>query len=236
MKVHRFIGAFNLGEEKIVLVDKDLVHQLSRVLRFQLGDHIQLCDGRGNEALVRLTAMTKHEVLGTIEERFPSRQEPERHVVLYVAILKRENLVWVAQKATEVGVHTIVPIVTRRTIKQDLRIDRLEDIVREAAEQSGRGHVPQVSIPCSFQEALAASAEHEARYFFHVDATKNTKHATIPEGTVSVFVGPEGGWEEEEVQLAREANLAFSSLGSFVLRGETAAIIATYQAVNGLSL
>lgn len=237
MKIHRFIGEFNFTQDMIVLRDEALVHQIGRVLRLQKGERIQLCDGKGHEAMMEIVEIQKGAIEGVVRERLHSQSESLREVTLYVAILKKENMAWVVQKATEVGAVSIVPLLTHRTVKQDIRVDRLQQIAREAAEQSGRGIVPVVRDPLSFVDALQESVKHDQNFFFHtrIEGGLIAKHPCVPQGKLGVFVGPEGGWDEEEVSLAQAStHLLFQTLGTFILRGETAAIIATYLAVYGL--
>ena len=236
MKIHRFIFTGDISSSQITLQDEALVHQLFHVLRLQPGEYIQLCDGRGQEVKARILEISKKNILLHAEERLSSISESVRRITLYVSILKRENMAWVVQKATEVGVAAIVPVICHRTVKQEVRMDRLQEIAREAAEQSGRGIVPVVHEPMSFGDALSHAQKNEENVFFHTNPLTDSaqKHPHRPEGTMGVFVGPEGGWDEEEVAQAVQRGCCLSSLGSFVLRGETAAVVASYAAVHGL--
>ncbi len=238
MKIHRFIGKFDLSQDTVALDDPALLHQLGRVLRLQMGQSIRLCDASGQEAVIQVTEITKTTIRGDVRERLDSLPEQRNRVTLYVAILKRENMEWVVQKATEVGIVGVVPIITHRTIKQDVRLDRLREIAHEAAEQCGRRVVPDVAEPVLFSMALATSSAGGRTLFFHtgdVIPPSGSKHARVSEGPAGVFIGPEGGWDEEEVSRAIGAGCEVQTLGSFVLRGETAAVIGAYLAVQGLA-
>jgi 16S rRNA (uracil1498-N3)-methyltransferase len=138
--------------------------------------------------------------------------------------LKRENFEWLVQKATECGIHYIVPILTRRTVKQGLKLERLREIAREAAEQSGRGRVPGIGEPMPFAEALDAATKAGATYFFDVGGKRYTGSGE----RASLFIGPEGGWDPEERALAIESRAMIADLGPRVLRAETAATIASF--------
>ena len=239
MKIHRFIADIDLSPDTIRLQDEALVHQLGRVLRLQTGMLIQVCDGKGHEVILHITEITKTSVRGEVQERLTSQPESVRLVTLYAAILKRENMEWVIQKATEVGVHQIVPLITHRTIKQDIRLDRLQQIAHEATEQCGRGMIPFVSPPRLFREALVDASSHDQNFFFHTqDVTSYTKPKPLSSlaEKLGVFIGPEGGWDEEEMMMAMQAGLESRTLGTFVLRGETAAIIASYLIIHQLAL
>ena len=148
--------------------------------------------------------------------------------VLYCAILKRENFELVVQKATEIGVREIVPLITQRTVKLDIKEERLRKIITEAAEQSGRGRVPMLRQAMSFADALADAQRNDANFFFDIS------DVIVEEGAIGdamrrgLFVGPEGGWSYEEVLAARAAGCHIISLGALTFRAETAAIIASY--------
>ena len=243
MKRHRFIGPFDLTQTSLRLFETELVRQVSLVLKLKPGEEMVLCDGKGKEALVRLTSVEKKEITGEVVERMKNTNEPTRRVTLYCAVLKRENFELVVQKATEVGVAEIVPIITRRTVKTGLKLERLRQIAKEAAEQSGRGVVPVVHEAMSFSDAMKDAKRHESNYFLDVGAPLA---GALPRGegvgatdrvgtrpaptmkTVGLFVGPEGGWDPDEVAQAKRAGFTSASLGSLVLRAETAAVVGTY--------
>mgnify|MGYP001566131227 CR=1 len=153
MKVHRFIGDFNLSPEQVVIADAELVHRMGRVLRLQIGEQVTLCDGQGLEAHGVIESMDKKTVVVHVNERAPNTSESPTKLTLYLALVKRESFELAVQKITEVGVAEIVPIATERTVKSTLNLERLHVIVREAAEQSGRGCVPIVHEPMSFEDA-----------------------------------------------------------------------------------
>src|SRR3989344_2070787 len=131
MKLHRFILPFTIS-----------------------GEQVLLCDEGMNEVLAEVTEIVHKVIKVKVIKEQRNENEPLRKVMLYCAILKRENFELVVQKATEIGVAEIVPVITRRTVKLALKQERLEKIIKEAAEQSGRGVVPTLSKPMEFQEAL----------------------------------------------------------------------------------
>lgn len=189
-----------------------------------------LCDGQGTDAEGEIVSLDKKTVEVHIKDRRPNTAEPARSVTLYVAALKRDNLELVIQKATEIGVSEIVPLRSARTIKQDANIERLQLIAREAAEQSGRGRVPTVHPLISFEEAIKTIQESKSAFFFDLNAPSiGLSSSLIPDASrLAIFIGPEGGWTPEERALAEEKGLTIVGLGPRTLRGETAAIIASY--------
>ncbi len=222
MKRHRFIGPYDLRSAEIVLED-DAARQMALVLKMRHGEIVLLCDGKGREAAFEILEFKKTSVrLKRIGDASDVDTEPMKQVTLYASILKRENFELIVQKATECGVLRIVPVISQRTIKKDVKLERLREIAREAAELSGRGVVPEVSEPVKFEQALE-QAEGQ-KYFFDAEGK-----SFLPTGErISLFVGPEGGWTEEEHDLAMKSGCSIAGLGPRMLRGETAAIVATF--------
>ena len=158
--------------------------------------------------------------------------EPKRGVTLYLSTLKRENFEFAAQKATEAGVQNIVPIISSRTVKLNISTERVEKIVKEAAEQSGRGMVPRIADIVSFEKIFPDAAKNDINIFF--DGMGKQFSGTMLEGkeSVGIFIGPEGGWGNKELVEAKENGFLIAGLGALTLRAETAATIASYLACN----
>lgn len=230
MKLHRFIGTFLRKDKTIFITDPFVVHQMTHVLHLKPGEQVGLCDGKGGEVVASFVGVEKQGVkCEVIEERAPLPAFPI--VTLCCAVLKRENFEWVVQKATEVGVSKIIPIITARTVKQSLRLDRLQKIALEASEQCGRRSVPVIESPQLFKQAMVIE-KGEVGYFFDKDGELFLTISTGAHAPSRLFIGPEGGWDETEVKLAREVNCSLVSLGPLTLRGETAAVVASYLATR----
>jgi len=232
MRLHRFIGNFDCSGERIEITDADVVNQILRVLRLGVGDRLILSDGVGNECIGEIADRQKERLTIHVVERYKNANEPAVTSVLYCAILKRENFELVVQKATEIGVSEIVPLITERTVKLDIKEDRLRKIIAEAAEQSGRGRLPILHAPMQFADALSDAKRNVVNLFFALsEATIETVdlHGKQSRG---IFIGPEGGWTEEETAAARGAGCAVVSVGPLTLRAETAAIVAAYIATR----
>lgn len=224
MKIHRFFVNDSSHFEPIIR-DKKLVHQMVRVLRLHPGEQVVIADGQGAERLCRLIAFDDKTVSVECLEERQNTVDSVRDSTLYMAILKREHLEMVVEKATEVGIARIVPIVTERTVKLQVREDRLQTIAREAAEQSGRGRIPMIEPIQSFASALKDASARGEVWFFHLDASAVPSFVPDP---IAGFVGPEGGWTDAEIEQARMAGARLCGLGKTILRGETAAVIASY--------
>ncbi len=224
MKLHRFIGDFDLSVAVLTIRDREIAHQIKDVLRLQIEERLILVDGQGQAALCEIVDFTDGQPLIRVVERLASPSQPNRRVSLYCAILKRENFELVVQKATELGVAEIIPVITERTIKLGLKMDRLRKIATEASEQSGRVDVPTIFEPQSFKSALGDAKRHEVAIILDPLGAERLRPAVRK--SLAVFIGPEGGWTEAELAQARENGLEVKNLGSLVLRGETAAIVA----------
>lgn len=234
MRLHRFITPSDLSGSEVEIADLEIVHQIRKVLRLKTGDKFILADGNLNEALVEIKELDKNLLQAKILEKYRNENEPANKTVLYLAILKRENFELAVQKAVEVGIEEIVPVITERTVKTGLNLDRLKKIIKEAAEQSGRGIAPNLHEPIKFEETIENG--NKINVIFH--ATLTSPSASLPPllnkerglggEVVGLFIGPEGGFTEKEIELAKQNNFQVPSLGKLTLRAETAAIVASY--------
>ncbi|MEI8270771.1 MAG: RsmE family RNA methyltransferase [bacterium] len=253
MKIHRFISNFDLSKTELEINDKEIVNQMKNVLRLKVGEKVELCDGKGISTMVDIIKIEKNSINVSIKKIVKDKNKIKNNVTLFCAILKKENFELVVQKTTECGISKIVPIITSRTIKNGLNMDRLRKIAKEASEQCGRITIPEISEPIKFEEAInnlegeTFLFDAEGELFFETHcAGRRSKHSNSPGGEYvrvskdnsltteqySIFIGPEGGWTEEEIQKTKKLNFKTASLGSLVLRGETAAIVATYLVSN----
>lgn len=225
MKIHRFIGDYDLKQDKLRLAG-DEAHQIRNVLKLKPAEQLILCNGQGNEAVAVVLDVGKNATEVGIQERRRNEVETAQPVTLYCAILKHENFELVIQKATEVGVSEIIPLITARTVKTEVKLDRLMKIAKEAAELSGRGKIPVVRPPSRFALALAHAAEDAAHFIFDASGKPFKRPATA--GPSAAWIGPEGGWSEDELAQTADRGFRAANLGPRILRGETAAIVASY--------
>lgn len=230
MKTHYFINNWDLALGNFEIRDRESVHQIYQVLKLKPGETIILGDGDGLVFDAEIISLDTKSIQTNILRASDKVVEPRRPVVLYGALLKKENFEVVAQKATEIGIKEIVPIITERTVKTAINFDRLSKIAKEAAEQAGRAVVPEILEPISFKEALDDLKDKNVNYFCHFGG--EPMPTAVKGERANLFVGPEGGWTDTEVVLARERELKIVSLGKTALRAETAAIVASHLAVN----
>ena len=237
MKTHRFIVSFELKSGILELKDPELVNQVRNVLKLKAGEKIILSDGSGHEAIADVKGYGKDFMEVEAGEIVFNDNEPDINAVLYCAILKRENFELVVQKATEIGIKEIVPIITERTIKLNIRQDRLVKIIKEASEQSGRGKVPILHEPVNFAESVGKAGEENILNIFFDRSGESFSGLERPDnvGRIGIWIGPEGGWTDKEIGLAQKARFKTINLGKLTLRAETAAITASYVVVHNFT-
>ncbi len=231
MKLHRFIGEYDLLKEEVKILNPETIRQIKAVLRLKIGEKIILSNGRGVEAEASIFSASKNEIICKIE-KISQKQDAQKAVNLYLAILKKENFELAVQKAVEVGVSSITPIITERTVKTGLNEKRLKKIILEASEQCGRNTVPELSPILNFKDALANGSMEDEKIIFDLNGKKYSPDKKAKKA--NIFVGPEGGFTEKEIEFAKNSSYTVASLGNLTLRGETAAIVATYRAVNNI--
>ncbi|MBV9359027.1 MAG: RsmE family RNA methyltransferase [Chloroflexi bacterium] len=228
---HRFYVAPQQVLGGQVEFSAEQAYQLTTVLRMRVGEPVRVFDGVSEaDLVVRLSRLSSRAAAGEIEGTQAYATEPRTQLTAYPALLGRDKLDQVLQKLVEVGVARIVPVRTARSIVRELpdgeRRERWRRIVREAAEQSGRGHVPEVGEPRALAQALA-----EATATSTVLLAQEDEHARPLRGVLrqlthrerlSIFVGPEGGYTAGEVAQARAGGARVVSLGPRALRTETA--------------
>lgn len=228
--LNRFFLSPDALEADRVIFPAEQSHQIRRVLRLQAGDRVVVLDGTGAELIVRLDTV-QSTAAGTVEERRWNRAEPHTRVVLYQGLLKGAKLEMVLQKCTEIGVAGFVPVVTARSVPSDMsaaKQRRYEVIIREAAEQSRRGVLPALSPVMSFGDAVQrAAADGSVILPFEGSEAVGLREIRRSSGekTIGLFVGPEGGFSDDEVELVRGVGARIVTLGPRILRAETAAIV-----------
>ncbi len=222
----------SVSDQKAILEPGDTNHAV-HVLRLGVGDAVSVCDGAGLEYPGTITQITGGRAEVSVDPPVSLNTEAGPAITLFVALSKGDKLEAVIQKAVELGVTQIGPFVSKRCVakppaKKDTRLDRWNKIAREAARQCGRGRVPTVTEILTFGEALTRSTQADVKLFCYENATYPLSQAlnARPFSSVSLLTGPEGGFEDDEVQLASAFGLAVVSLGARVLRCETAPLYA----------
>lgn len=218
----------------MVALDPGQANYLGNVLRLDIGSEVLLFDGRSGEWLARVTDAGKKRMTLAVEQR---TREPEKipDVWLTFAPVKRAQTDWLVEKATELGAARLIPVITQRTIVDRVKIERLEAIAIEAAEQCGRTRLPEIEEPMSLKHLLEHREASRTLYFADETGGEWAPDA-FTAGPCMILTGPEGGFTDQERAAIRQApNAVAISLGPRILRAETAALaaLATYMAVAG---
>ncbi len=234
--MHRFFVSPEALKRRPVTLTGPQAHQLQRVLRLRPGETVILLDNSGLEYEAELTGYGPDEARFRVAAGVPGRGEPRLRLTLYQAVLKGERFAWLLQKGTELGVSRFVPLICQRSVVEDRvaiagKRERWARIIQEAAEQSSRARLPDLAAPAAFADALRAGESSDVLRLIPWEAERSTglrealaSHPGPKE--VDLFIGPEGGFTEEEVALAVEHGIRPITLGPRILRAETAGLAA----------
>lgn len=221
-----FTKADYISQNELKIVGEDVAH-ISKVLRMSPGESIVVCDGNGNDYDAEITSITKTEVVARIIRSYVCDAEPSVSVTLYQALPKQGKMEYIIQKTTELGVAKIVPVYTKRcVVKPSDKGDRWSKVALSAAKQCGRGVVPEVAQVVSFDEAIEEMKNYDCSIMpYECEQQNRLKDVFCDKKfkTISVLIGPEGGFDLSEVQKAVNAGIKTVTLGKRILRTETAA-------------
>ena len=233
----------NLEQNTCIIEGEDVKH-ISRVLRSRENDKLEVCDMDNNEYICEIREINKDNILLDRIEKVNIKRESNLKVKLYQGMPKGTKMELILQKLTEIGVDEIVLVQAKRSVtkidnkKEDKKIERWERIIYEAAKQSKRGKIPKLTGVLTFKEALADMQNND----LNICPYENERTISIKEAikdssanTIGIFVGPEGGFEEEEVEKIQEIDGKVVSLGPRILRTETASVVASSIVLYELS-
>lgn len=228
-----FVSPEELNNDFLVLTGENAEH--AKVLRLKNGENVLICDGDGRECVCTVSDVSPGQIGLVVKARQESQSEPKVKASVYMAFPKADKLEHVIQKATELGVYEIVAFPSARCVsrpdEKSLRkkLDRWQKIAASAAEQSGRGRVPQVVVLDSLKTALERAGKADLSVLFYENERATTLKMALESTdfqTISLLTGPEGGLEEKEVEAAKNAGLQICTLGTRILRCETAPLCA----------
>jgi len=238
---HRFYVPQALLPGTALALPEETARQISRVLRLRPGDWVTLFAGDGSEVPATIEVVRGNAVTVRLGQPIPGRRLPLPPITLAPSLLKQDRIELVVEKATELGVERIVPLVAQRcvvTVSPEAirrRLERWRRVAIEAAEQCGRASLPVIEPPRTLPELIPELGSHQAVLLWEgAEAQPLAAVELTPEWPVLLLVGPEGGWTPDEVEHLRAAGAALASLGPLTLRSETAALaaIAQIQAVT----
>ena len=224
-----FVTPEELNGTRIMLTGENAAH--AKVLRIKHGEEVLVCDGQGNEALCVVSDAVTGDYILEMKERRESVSEPTIRASIYMALPKADKLEHVILKATELGAYEIVTFPTARCVSRPdekslkKKLERWQKIAASAAEQSGRGRIPEVVVVNSFSLALDRALRSDVSIVFYENEHATTFRQVLSASnfeSVSLISGPEGGFEESEIALAQQKGLKICTLGNRILRCETA--------------
>lgn len=223
-----FVEKEQIDKNKIMITGEDAKH-IKTVLRCKLGEEIIICDGQGYDYNCSISEID-HVVIAEIKNVSESASEPDTKITLFQGLPKSDKMELIIQKCVELGVEKIIPVNTERVIvkldkKEDKKLERWQKISLSASKQCGRGKIPQIGHILNFQEAI----QEASKFDLAVIAYEKEENIGLKEliknfngQTVAVFIGPEGGFSEEEIIKAKTNGLKTITLGKRILRTETA--------------
>jgi 16S rRNA (uracil1498-N3)-methyltransferase len=231
-----YIDDFNSSQKEIVL-DEDTSRHVAQVLRMKEGEKLNLTDGKGNLIESEISeAHKKHCTVKVVDSRFTSHIS--RKITIAISLLKNTNrFEWFLEKATEIGVSEIVPLLCERTEKQKFRYDRMKGICISAMLQSQQCWLPELNEPVKHPEYIKAIEDNNdlTKLIAHCEESGNKADlsAIIPLNHSTILIGPEGDFTRQEIELALQNRFAPVRLGETRLRTETAGIVAATLLMNG---
>ncbi|MEO5774169.1 MAG: 16S rRNA (uracil(1498)-N(3))-methyltransferase [Sphingomicrobium sp.] len=224
----------SLGEDTCVELDQAQANYLGNVLRMGVGAEVLLFDGSSGEWLARIAETGKKRMTLAVERR-TREAESVPDIWLAFAPVKRAQVDWLVEKATELGAAKLIPVITQRTVVERVKLERLEAIAIEAAEQCGRTRLPEIAEPLTLAKLLAGRDVGRALYFADENGGEPPA-CSFKAGAAMILTGPEGGFTDDERTAIRGVNNAVAvSLGPRILRAETAALasLAAWMAIAG---
>lgn len=222
MKLNRFFCEQRLKDlTSVTLHSISFLKQVRNVFRLEIDDKIILFDNSGYDFLSTINKYEKDCVTLSILESNKNNVSQEKEIYLFASIVKKDNFEWIVQKATELGVSHIIPILSERSEKKNINIERINKIIIEASEQSGRGIIPTLHDIYSLDLALNKFGNIKS-IVWDPQAIKFSREDLVE--TVGTYIGPEGGWSSKEINLFENNKIIIRSLGPQILRSETAVI------------
>lgn len=233
-----FIKGEIIQEKQIIEMDAEQSHHIRKVLRMQIGERIEIVDSAKRLYIAEVIELMP--VTIQLQQELQQQVELPIEVTILVGLSKGEKLDWIVQKATEMGVHTIIPVIMKRNMvkwtsdKAAKKVERLQKIASEAAEQAHRLQIPMITNLLTVEEAIQVASNRTAALVAFEEVAKQGERAQLVEtlqqlqagDSLAIFFGPEGGLEEQEIQKMQLAGIKACALGPRILRAETAPLYA----------
>lgn len=229
---HFFVIPEQVGETEIYVTGQDVNH-MKNVLRMKIGEQVEVSDGNNKKYLCEVSAYEEEQAVLRILEIREADTELKSRLYLFQGLPKNDKMELIVQKAVELGAYEVIPVSMKRCVvkldakKAAKKVERWNSISESAAKQAGRSIIPKVSDVVSYREALERAEQLDVVLVPYeleegMAETKKLLHQIQPGQSVGIFIGPEGGFEREEVEQAIEAGAHPVTLGRRILRTETA--------------
>jgi 16S rRNA (uracil1498-N3)-methyltransferase len=227
-----FINKEQVENKSIIIVGEDANH--INVLRYRVGDTLEICDGDYLDYVVQIESISKNEVITKIVSECKSESEPKVKITLFQALPKKDKMELIIQKCVELGIYEIVTVVTdnsivKQTDKYDNKIERWQKISETAAKQSGRSIIPKITKTITFNAAVERLKNMDKSFLAYEKEEKLLDRDIFSNKSIQnigLFIGSEGGFSKEEVDICKDNGIYTISLGSRILRTETAGFTA----------
>lgn len=225
-----FIEPENIADNTAKIIGEDVKH-IGTVLRAKIGDNITVCDGNGFDYECEITDISKSEIELMIVNKAKCQTEPSIFVTLYQALPKGEKCDYIIQKGIELGISKIIFFSAKRSVSKPdekalkNKLQRWQAISLAAAKQSGRGIIPKIEILAETKKAMNEMAKDEIKILFYEGSGTTSFKGLLNKTDMKSFsfmIGPEGGFDDSEILLAKEKEIPLGGLGSRILRTETA--------------
>ena len=226
MRFHRFYIQTPITEDTFDITDRDLIHQWRSVFRYNVGSQVILFDGSGTDYLCMITSLRNLGATASVIKKTKTADVTQRkNLWLCVALVKKDNFELVVEKATELGVNHIVPIICEHSEKRKIKMDRMQKIAIEASEQSGRSNIPQIHEITTIQDLFQSGVLPQEKIAFHPTGISFKQYInSTNSASFACFIGPEGGFTRSEIEMAEKSGCIPVSIGHSVLRIETAVV------------
>lgn len=227
-----YLQNLSIQNDLVNISDSQIIHQITKILRLKIGDVFIVFDAH-YEYQILIENITKDGLAGKIIEKIKSEREPAKKLILYQSLLKSDKLEWILQKGVEIGVAEFTPIISGNCMVREIsenKLARYEKIIKEATEQCGGLKIANLNPVITFKQAIKQTKKVTGQKLLAWEGQFGQELSKIldkNQNEYHLFIGPEGGFSPEEVNLAKQSGIQIVSLGKRILRAETAAIVAS---------
>ena len=234
--MHRFYVTPEQINEDIVTITGTDVNHIKNVLRMKQGEEIVICNGQGKDCYCIINKVSETTIIADIRDSKDTKAELKTRITLFQGLPKKDKMELIIQKAVELGVYEIIPVMTKRVVvkleykkKEEKKLERWQAIAEGAAKQSGRGIIPKIQPLMTYKDAVSAASGMDLALIPYENAegmryTRSIMSSLTKFNSIGVFIGPEGGFEESEIELAKANKIVPITLGNRILRTETAGL------------